>query len=282
MKLLRYGPKGKEKPGLIDEDGKIRDISKIIKDITPATIGEISKLKKANLKRLPVVKGKPRIGACVNGFANFFCIGLNYADHAAETGSALPEKPIVFLKSLGAVTGPTDSVPIPRGSTTTDWEVELGVIIGRKGKYIDEKNAMSYVAGYCTVNDVSERRFQGYLRPQTHWLFGKGCDGFGPIGPYFVTKDEVKDPHNLKLWCEVSGTMRQNGSTSTMIFKIPQLIAFISKHMTIYPGDIISTGTPPGVGSGIKPEPIYLKGGDVMKTGVEGLGEQKTRMTQDK
>lgn len=282
MKLVRYGKSGKEKPGLLDAGGKLRDLSGVIGDISPATIPGLSKLKKLKTDSLPLVKGKQRLGPCVGNITNFFCIGLNYADHAAETGSALPEKPIVFIKANGAITGPFDDIPIPKGSKTTDWEVELGVIIGKKTKYVSEKDAMDAVAGYCVVNDVSERALQGYLRPQTHWALGKSPDGFGPVGPWFVTKDEVKDPLKLKLWCSVNGKMRQNGTTATMIFNVAQVISFISQSMTLYPGDIIATGTPPGVGAGIKPKPIFLKAGDVMKTGIEGLGEQEAKLVADK
>jgi 2-keto-4-pentenoate hydratase/2-oxohepta-3-ene-1,7-dioic acid hydratase in catechol pathway len=274
MKLLRYGPIGAEKPGLLDPEGHIRDLSAVVRDIdgfalSPAVLTMLASL---DWKTLPKAEGTPRIGACVARPVNFICIGLNYADHAAETGAAIPKEPIVFLKSLGAYAGPNDPVVIPRGSKKTDWEVELGVVIGTKASYVPEDSAMDHVAGYCVCNDVSEREFQAE-RGGT-WDKGKGCDTFGPTGPWMVTKDEVADPQDLPMWLDVDGKRMQNGSTKTMIFGVKQLVSYVSHFITLHPGDIISTGTPPGVGLGIKPEPVFLKPGQTMRLGVHGLGEQ--------
>jgi 2-keto-4-pentenoate hydratase/2-oxohepta-3-ene-1,7-dioic acid hydratase in catechol pathway len=274
MKLLRYGPVGAEKPGLLDPEGHIRDLSAVVRDIDGFALSPASLTMLAGLdwKALPKVEGTPRIGACVARPVNFVCIGLNYADHAAETGAAIPKEPIVFLKSLGAYAGPNDPVVIPRGSKKTDWEVELGVVIGTKASYVSEAAAMDHVAGYCVCNDVSEREFQSE-RGGT-WDKGKGCDTFGPTGPWMVTKDEIADPQDLPMWLDVDGKRMQNGSTKTMIFNVIQLVSYVSHFITLHPGDIISTGTPPGVGLGIKPEPVFLKPGQTMRLGVHGLGEQ--------
>jgi ureidoglycolate lyase len=281
MKLLRYGPPGAEKPGMLDADGGLRDLSDIVADINGAALSpdSIAKLAKIDPKTLAVVRGHPRIGACVARPLNFVCIGLNYADHAAETGAAIPKEPIVFLKSLGAYSGPFDDVVIPKGATKPDWEVELGVVIGTKAKYVSEADAMNHVAGYCVVNDVSERAFQ--IERGGTWDKGKGCDTFGPIGPWMVTKDEVADPQALKMWADIDGERMQDGSTATMIFNVVQIVSYVSHFITLHPGDVIATGTPPGVGMGKKPDPIWLKAGQVMKVGVAGLGEQETKVRAD-
>jgi ureidoglycolate lyase len=281
MKLLRYGPPGAEKPGMLDADGGLRDLSDIVADINGAALSpdSIAKLAKIDPKTLAVVRGNPRIGACVARPLNFVCIGLNYADHAAETGAAIPKEPIVFLKSLGAYSGPFDDVVIPKGATKPDWEVELGVVIGTKAKYVSEADAMNHVAGYCVVNDVSERAFQ--IERGGTWDKGKGCDTFGPIGPWMVTKDEVADPQALKMWADIDGERMQDGSTVTMIFNVVQIVSYVSHFITLHPGDVIATGTPPGVGMGKKPDPIWLKAGQVMKVGVAGLGEQETKVRAD-
>lgn len=278
MKLLRYGPAGAERPGMLDKGGALRDLSAHIRDIdatalAPAALAHLAALDPATLPR---VDGHPRLGPCVARPVNFVCIGLNYADHAAETGAKIPTEPVVFLKSLSAYSGPYDDVKIPRGSVKTDWEVELGVVIGSTARYVTEADAMAHVAGYCVINDVSEREFQterGGL-----WDKGKGCDTFGPTGPWLVTKDEVPDPQNLKLWTEIDGVRMQNGSTKTMIFNVRQIVSYVSRHITLQAGDVIATGTPPGVGMGKKPTPIYLKAGQTMHLGVEGLGEQKQKL----
>lgn len=280
MKLLRYGEKGQEKPGLLDAQGQIRDLSGHIDDIAGQAITAegLATLRNIDPSSLPVVNGSPRLGPCVGRVGKFICIGLNYADHAAESGLEVPKEPVVFNKWTSAICGPNDDVEIPRGSTKTDWEVELGVVIGKAGRYIDEANAMDYVAGYCVINDVSEREWQ--IERGGTWDKGKGFDTFGPLGPWLVTKDEIADPHALDLWLEVDGKRYQNGNTRTMVFKVPELIAYLSRCMSLQPGDVISTGTPPGVGLGIKPEPIYLKPGQEMRLGIAGLGEQKQRTVQ--
>ncbi|OCR25135.1 ureidoglycolate lyase [Pseudomonas syringae] len=280
MKLLRYGEKGQEKPGLLDAQGQIRDLSAHIADLTgqalePASLEALSKLDVASL---PLVSGSPRIGACVGQVGKFICIGLNYADHAAESNMPVPDEPVIFNKWTSAINGPNDDVQIPRGSTKTDWEVELGVVIGKGGRYIDESNAMEHVAGYCVINDVSEREWQ--LERGGTWDKGKGFDTFGPIGPWLVTRDEITDPHQLDLWLEVDGHRYQNGNTRTLVFQIPALIAYLSRCMSLQPGDIISTGTPPGVGLGVKPEPVFLRAGQEMRLGIAGLGEQRQRTVQ--
>ena len=281
MKLLRYGEFGKERPGVLDKDGKIRDLSGHIEDLSGSVLNanSINKLKEVNVENLPAVEGTPRLGTCVSGFGKFMCIGLNYADHAAETGADIPEHPILFMKANSAIVGPNDDVVMPRGSTNTDWEVELGVIIGDTAKYVTEDDALDYVAGYCVCNDVSERHFQAKLTGQ--WTKGKSCDTFGPTGPYLVTKDEISDPQNLDMWLDVNGKRMQTGNTKTMIFTVSQIISHLSNLFTLHPGDVISTGTPPGVGMGMKPEPVYLKEGDVMEVWIEGLGKQRQVVLQD-
>ena len=281
MKLVRYGAVGQEKPGMIDSNGTLRDLSAHVADITGATIGDesIAKLRALDPNSLPAVDGSPRIGACVGDISKFMCIGLNYADHAAETGADIPEHPILFMKANSAITGPNDDVVMPRGSTKTDWEVELGVVIGKAAKYVSEEDALDYVAGYCLCNDVSERHFQTSLTGQ--WTKGKSCDTFGPTGPWLVTRDEVEDPQNLDMWLDVNGARMQTGNTKTMIFTVAQVISHLSHLFTLHPGDVISTGTPPGVGMGIKPEPVYLKDGDVMELSIQGLGLQRQNVRAD-
>jgi ureidoglycolate lyase len=280
VKLLRYGPKGREKPGILDKDGKVRDLSAHVPDIAGSVLqpDSLKKLAALNPAELPLASGDLRIGPCVGKIGKFVCIGLNYADHAAETGAPIPKEPIIFMKATSAVVGPYDEVEIPKGSQKTDWEVELGVVIGRNAKYIPENAAMDYVAGYCVINDVSEREFQ--IERGGQWDKGKGCDTFGPTGPWLVTKDEVPDPQNLAMWLEVDGHRYQNGSTKTMIFNVPKLVSYLSHFMSLQPGDVISTGTPPGVGMGQKPSPIYLKAGQTMRLGIAGLGEQQQKTVQ--
>ena len=277
MKLLRYGEKGQERPALLDNDGQLRDLSAVVADIAGQTLSpeSIARLQDIDPSTLPLVQGSPRIGACVGQVGKFICIGLNYADHAAETGAAIPAEPVVFSKWTSAIVGPNDNVEIPRNSRKTDWEVELGVVIGKGGRYISENQAMEHVAGYCVINDVSEREFQ--LELGGTWDKGKGCDTFGPLGPWLVTRDEIADPHQLDLWLEVDGHRYQNGNTRTMIFQIPKIISYLSQFMSLQPGDVISTGTPPGVGLGIKPAPVYLRAGQTMRLGISGLGEQQQR-----
>ncbi|OWJ65627.1 fumarylacetoacetate hydrolase family protein [Inquilinus limosus] len=279
MKLLRYGPVGQEKPGLLDAEGRIRDLSGVVPDIagealTPAGIARLKGLDPATL---PVVSGNPRYGACVAGTGKFICIGLNYSDHAAETGATVPPEPIIFMKATSAIVGPNDDVEIPRGSEKTDWEVELGIVIGKPAKYVSEADAMSHVAGFCVINDVSERAFQTERHGQ--WTKGKSCDTFGPTGPWLVTPDEVGDYDNLHMWLEVDGHRYQNGSTKTMVYKTPFLVSYLSQFMGLRTGDIISTGTPPGVGMGQKP-PKYLKAGQTIRLGIEKLGEQAQKTVQ--
>ena len=278
MKLVRYGKAGAEKPGLVDADGKIRDLSDVIPDVNAATLSPASlrKLAKMDPASLPLVKGKPRMGACVARPLNFVCIGLNYADHAAETGAPIPKEPIVFLKSLGAYAGPNDDVKMPRGSKKMDWEVELGIVIGTTARYVTEADAMKHVAGYCVINDVSEREYQSE-RGGT-WDKGKGCDTFGPTGPWMVTKDEIPDPQNLHMWLDVDGKRMQDGSTKTMIFGVKEIVSYVSHFITLHAGDVIATGTPPGVGLGKKPKPVFLKVGQTMSLGIAGLGEQSQKV----
>ncbi|HHK8150820.1 TPA: fumarylacetoacetate hydrolase family protein [Serratia marcescens] len=280
MKLLRYGQPGQERPGMLDAQGRLRDLSQHIADVGGAALlpASLAKLRALDSAALPLVEGQPRLGACVGGIGKFICIGLNYADHAAETGAAIPEEPVVFNKWTSAVVGPYDRVEIPRGSQKTDWEVELGVVIGLGGRYISEADAMRHVAGYCVINDVSEREYQ--IERGGTWDKGKGCDTFGPIGPWLVTADEIADPHSLNLWLEVDGKRYQDGNTSTMIFRIPQIVSYLSRFMSLQPGDVISTGTPPGVGMGQKPQPVYLRAGQTMRLGIEGLGEQRQQTVQ--
>lgn len=281
MKLLRYGEPGSEKPGLLDADGTIRDLSGHVADIGGASLDPkvLATLAGLDPKSLPAVSGDPRLGACVAGVGKFICIGLNYSDHAAETGAAVPPEPIFFLKASSAIVGPNDDVLIPRGSEKTDWEVELGVVIGRTAKYVSEAEALDYVAGYCLTNDVSERAFQ--MERQGQWTKGKSCDTFGPIGPWLVTRDEVPDPQNLKMWLTVNGEMMQNGSSKTMAYGVAHLVSYLSQFMSLHPGDIVSTGTPPGVGLGMKP-PRYLRDGDIVELGIEGLGTQKQTFRNDR
>ena len=277
MKLLRYGQKGQERPALLDNNGHLRDLSAVVTDIAGDTLSpqSIARLQEIDPSTLPLVQGSPRIGACVGQVGKFICIGLNYADHAAETGAAIPAEPVVFNKWTSAIVGPNDNVEIPRNSRKTDWEVELGVVIGKGGRYISESDALEHVAGYCVINDVSEREFQ--LELGGTWDKGKGCDTFGPLGPWLVTRDEIADPHQLDLWLEVDGKRYQNGNTRTMIFQIPKIVSYLSQFMSLQPGDVISTGTPPGVGLGIKPEPVYLRAGQHIRLGISGLGEQNQR-----
>ncbi len=274
MKLVRYGNPGKEKPGLIDVDGQLRDLSAHIEDIGPAQLGDtaLAKLRKIKTAGLPLVKGTPRMGCPVMGTPKFIAIGLNYADHAAESGLPIPPEPIVFIKATSCIQGPDDAVMLPKGSVKTDWEVELGVVIGTRARYVSQKDALGHVAGYCTINDVSEREFQ--IERGGTWDKGKGCDTFGPIGPWLVTRDEVPNPQKLAMWLDVNGKRMQTGSTRTMIFSVAKIISYVSQFMTLEPGDVVTTGTPPGVGMGMKP-PTFLKKGDVMTVCIEGLGEQR-------
>lgn len=278
MKFVRYGKAGAEKPGLVGADGKIRDLSGHVSDLSGKTLSSSSLKKLGKIADLPVVKGNPRLGACVAGTGKFICIGLNYADHAAESGMAVPPEPVIFMKATSAIVGPNDDVLIPRGSKKTDWEVELGIVIGKTAKYVSEEDALDYVAGWCVCHDVSERAFQAERAGQ--WTKGKSCDTFGPTGPWMVTKDEIKDVHNLKMWLTVNGKTMQDGSTATMVYKPAFLVSYLSQFMSLHPGDIISTGTPPGVGMGMKP-PKYLKAGDVVELGIEGLGTQKQTFKAD-
>jgi len=279
MKLLRYGPVGAEKPGLCDADGVIRDLSSVIDDLDPTTISDetFARIAALDPESLPVVSGDPRIGACVGRPGKFICIGLNYSDHAQEAGMELPPEPIIFLKATSAVCGPNDTIEIPRGSTKTDWEVELGVVIGKHTKYVDEADALDHVAGYCLINDVSERAFQ--LEHSGQWVKGKSADTFGPIGPWLVTRDQIADPQNLSMWLDVNGKRYQDGSTKTMAYGVAFVVSYLSRFMSLQPGDIISTGTPPGVGMGQNP-PVYLKPGDVMELGIDGLGAQRQEVFQ--
>lgn len=278
MKLLRYGPAGQEKPGILDAAGAIRDLSGVVPDITGDVLSPaaLAKIAAVDVNSLPKVAGNPRLGSPVTGMKNLICIGLNYADHAAETGAPIPKEPIVFLKSLNALQGPNDDVVIPRGSVKTDYEVELCIIIGTRAKYVSEDKALDHVAGYAVGNDVSEREWQAERGGA--WDKGKGFDTFGPLGPWLVTKDEIPDPQNLAMYCDVDGVREQNGSTKTMIFGVKQIVAYVSQCITLNPGDVIFTGTPPGVGLGKKPTPIFLKAGQTMKLGIAGLGEQTQKL----
>jgi ureidoglycolate lyase len=279
VKLLRYGPPGAEKPGLFDAQGRIRDLSGIVTDIGGATLlpDGLARLRTTDPMSLPLVEGNPRFGPCVAGIGKFVCIGLNYADHAAESGHPVPDEPVIFMKATSAVCGPDDDVEIPRGSEKTDWEVELGVVIGKPAKHVDDAQALEHVAGYCVINDVSERSFQ--IERGGQWTKGKSHDTFGPIGPWLVTRDEVPDPQNLGMWLEVDGKRYQDGSTRTMVFGVAFLVSYLSRFMSLRPGDVISTGTPPGVGLGQKP-PVYLRPGQTIRLGIEGLGEQTQRTVQ--
>lgn len=278
MKLLRYGPRGAEKPGILDAQGNIRDLSGIVGDIAGDTLANLDRLAGIDVDNLPVVTGDPRLGACVGGTGKFMCIGLNYSDHAAETGMDVPPEPVLFMKATSAICGPNDPILIPRGSDKTDWEVELGVVIGKSAKYVSESEALDHVAGYCVINDVSERAFQTERAGQ--WTKGKSCDNFGQTGPYLVTKDEIADPQNLGMWLTVNGEKVQDGSTQTMVYGVAHVVSYLSGFMTLHPGDILSPGTPPGVGMGFNP-PRYLKPGDVVELGIQGLGQQKQVCVQD-
>ena len=275
MKLVRYGNPGKEKPGLIDDNGQLRDLSAVLDDIGPAQLGDaaLDKLRKLKVDKLPLVRGKPRFGCPIANVGKFIAIGLNYADHAAESGMAIPKEPVVFTKAISCIQGPNDPVMLPKGSVKSDWEVELGVIIGTRARYVSQKDALNYVAGYCVINDVSERAWQ--MEHGLTWDKGKGFDTFGPIGPWLVTRDEVPNPQKLAMWLDLNGKRVQAGSTKTMIFNVAKLVAYVSQLNTLEPGDIITTGTPPGVGMGMKPSPVFLKKGDVMTLGIDGLGEQR-------
>ena len=281
MKLLRYGPIGKEKPGILDAEGKIRDLSSIIPELDGAAISPkgLAKLAKVKVDKLPLVKGSPRIGACIANPQKFIAIGLNYSDHAAESGLKVPPEPIVFTKHVSCLSGPNDTVTIPPKSKKSDWEVELGVIIGTKAKNIKKKDALKHVAGYCTINDLSEREFQ--IERSGQWTKGKSYDTFGPVGPWLVTADEIKNPQNLHLWLELNGKRVQDGNTGTMVYGVAYLVAYLSEFFTLMPGDIITTGTPPGVGMGMKP-PRFLKPGDKMRIGIDGLGVQEQVVVRDK
>ncbi len=274
MKLVRYGNPGKEKPGLIDAGGQLRDLSAVVADIGPAQLGDaaLAKLRKLKTDKLPLVRGKPRFGCPVANVGKFIAIGLNYADHAAESNLPIPKEPVVFMKATSCIQGPNDPVMLPKNSVKSDWEVELGVVVGATARHVSQKSALDYVAGYCTINDVSEREFQ--IERGGTWDKGKGCDTFGPIGPWLVTRDEVPNPQKLSMWLDLNGQRMQTGSTKTMIFSIAKIVSYLSQFMTLLPGDVITTGTPPGVGLGMKP-PLYLKKGDVMTLGIEGLGEQR-------
>ena len=278
MKLLRYGPLGQEKPGMLDRGGVLRDLSRELPDLTPGhvTRDSLRRLSLLDPAALPVVAGQPRLGVPVAGIRKFIAVGLNYADHAAEAGLPVPPEPVLFMKAISCLTGPNDDVMLPKDSRKSDWEVELAVIIGTVARYVEEADALSHVAGYCVVNDVSEREYQ--IERGGTWDKGKGCDTFGPVGPWLVTPDEVDDPQNLQLWLDLNGQRRQMGNTRTMIFSVAKLIAYISRFMTLEPGDLITTGTPPGVGMGVKPEPVYLRPGDIMSLGVERLGKQTQRV----
>ena len=277
MKLVRYGAKGKELPGIIDNDGKLRSLAGLVNEGSEQFLSDkgLAELGRMNLSKLPLVPGKPRFGCPVANVSKFVAIGLNYTDHAKETNSPIPKEPIIFMKALNCLQGPNDNVMLPRGSVKTDWEVELGIVISKKTRYVTKENALDHVAGYVLVNDVSEREFQAERGPQ--WDKGKGCDTFGPVGPYLVTRDEVKDPQNLELWLDVNGKRMQTGNTKTMIFSVKEIVSYVSEFMTLFAGDIITTGTPPGVGSGMKPQ-VFLKAGDVMTLGISGLGEQRQKI----
>jgi 2,4-diketo-3-deoxy-L-fuconate hydrolase len=280
MKLVRYGPPHQEKPGILDAEGQVRDLSGAVPDIAGECLlpPSLASLNKIEFGRLPVVPGKPRFGPCLGGVGKFICIGLNYSDHAAEAGMKVPSEPVIFMKATSAICGANDDIVIPLGGTKTDWEVELGVVVGTPAKYVSEADAMSHVAGYCVINDLSERRFQ--LEGTGQWVKGKSADTFGPIGPWLATADEVPDPQNLKMWLEVDGHRYQNGSTRTMIFGVRQLVSYLSRFMSLQAGDIISTGTPPGVGMGQRP-PVYLRAGNRMRLGIERLGEQNQRVVAE-
>jgi len=277
MKLCRYGNPGQEKPALVDAAGKLRDLSKVVKDIDPDALSpqSLKKLAATSADSLPLVEGNPRIGVPVNGISKYVAIGLNYSDHAKEASMAVPTEPIIFMKALSSICGPNDDTLQPRNSTKLDWEVELTIVIGRKAQYVSEESALDYVAGYCLANDVSERAFQ---LQSSQWDKGKGCDTFGPLGPWLVTSDEVGDPQDLDMWLDVNGKRMQSGNTRTMIFGVKKIVSYCSHYMTLVPGDVIATGTPPGVGMGKKPEPVWLKPGDIVTLGIEKLGEQRQKV----
>ena len=278
MKFARYGAPGAERPALVDADGTLRDLSGVIEDLSGPALADLGALGRIDPNTLPIVPGTPRLGPCVGGTGKFMCIGLNYSDHAAEAGMEPPSEPVLFMKAISAISGPNDPIPIPRGAEKLDWEVELGVVIGRRGKYLSEAEAMAHVAGFCVVNDVSERDFQ--LAHEGQWTKGKSCDGFGPLGPWLVTPDEVGDPHALRLWLEVNGEIMQEGSSGRMIFSVARLVAYLSRFFTLHPGDVIATGTPPGVGMGKRP-PRFLREGDIVRLGIDGLGEQRQEVIAD-
>ncbi|HEY2255937.1 MAG TPA: fumarylacetoacetate hydrolase family protein [Variovorax sp.] len=282
MKLVRYGNPGKEKPGLVDDQGQLRDLSAVVDDIGPAQLGDaaLAKLRKLKVDKLPLVKGKPRHGCPVAQVGKFIAIGLNYVDHAIESGNPIPKEPVVFTKAVSCIQGPNDAVMLPKNSVKGDWEVELGVVIGTRARCVSQKDALNYVAGYCVINDVSEREWQ--IEHGLTWDKGKGFDTFGPIGPWLVTRDEVPNPQKLAMWLDVNGKRMQTGNTKTMIFNVAKLVSYVSALNTLEPGDVITTGTPPGVGMGIKPQPLYLKKGDVMTLGIEGLGEQRQEVVRFK
>jgi len=283
MKLVRYGAAGREKPGILDAQGRIRDLSKIVPDIAGDVLSPkgLAKLRKLNPDKLPLIRGTPRLGACVGNIGNFIAIGLNYSDHAAEAGMPIPKEPIIFNKAHSCICGPNDDTMVPKGSSKLDYEVELGVVIGSRARYLAKNNAMDVVAGYCLANDISERVFQ-LERSGGQWNKGKGCETFGPLGPWLVTKDEIRDPQRLDMWLTVNGETRQNGSTRTMIFGVAHLVWYCSQFFVLEPGDVIITGTPPGVGMGFKPEPKFLKAGDVVRLGIDGLGEQRQKVVRFK
>ena len=280
MKLVRFGPLGREKPGIVDDKGRIRDLSKVVPDIAGEALSPkgLARIRKAPVEKLPLVKGSPRVGACVGGVGNFIAIGLNYSDHAAEAGQPVPKEPIIFNKAPSCICGPNDDTMIPKDSTKLDWEVELGIVIGQRARYLSKDKALDVVAGYCLANDVSERVFQ--IERSGQWTKGKGCETFGPLGPWLVTKDELKDPQNLKIWLKVNGEYRQNGNTKTMIFGVAEIVWWCSQYFIMEPGDIIVTGTPSGVALGMKPEPKFLKVGDVVELGIDGLGTQRQKIVK--
>ena len=277
MKLVRFGPAGREKPGIIDKNGKLRNLSKIVSDITPETLtaGAINKIKKAKIEKLPPVSGKPRLGSPIGNVRNFVAVGLNYADHAAEAGQPIPAEPILFSKAPNCIVGPNDNVMIPKGSTKLDWEIEIAIVIGKRARYVDQKDAVKHIAGYCVCNDISERAFQ--LGRSGQWMKGKCAETFGPLGPWLVTTDEIKDPQKLDMYLDINGKRRQTGNTKTMIFSCAYIVSYISQFMVLDAGDVITTGTPPGVGLGMKPQ-VFLKAGDVMTLGIKGLGDQKQKV----
>ena len=282
MKLVRFGPHGREKPGIVDSKGGIRDLSKVVPDLAGDALSPkgLAKIRKAPIEKLPLVRGSPRLAASVGGVGNLIAIGLNYSDHAAEAGMAIPKEPIIFNKVSSCICGPNDDTIIPKGSTKLDWEVELGIVIGQRARYLSKDKALDVVAGYCLANDVSERAFQ--IERAGQWVKGKSCETFGPLGPWLVTKDEIKDPQGLNMWLDVNGEKRQRGNTKTMIFDCRHLVWYCSQFFVLEPGDVIITGTPPGVGLGMKPEPKFLKAGDVVTLGIDGLGEQRQKVVKFK